>query len=558
MLESLHISNYALIESVDVTFHHGLNIITGETGAGKSILLGALSLILGGRLDSKTVRKPDAKTVVEASFLLDRHKSLEEYCRVNDIEWDPARCILRREINPNGRARAFVNDSPVPLTKLAGVAALLVDLHSQNRNQLLATPAFQLNVIDTLAANGDKLAEYALRYEALRKATRALKTAKVAVEQTRADEEFLRYQLEQLDTADIQPDELDELERQRDIVANAADVKMRVLQALDALTSAQQNAADLVTEAASACRSLDNVIDSRLELPQRLDNIEIELRDIADELQHLDSTLNGDPEELTAIDERISLIQNMMRRHHVANQNELIGIRKSIADRLDNLDNAEQLIADLRKDARRAMALARETAEQLGESRKRAAESLAVRWADTAVPLGMKNLRAQIDVKPADLGPTGSDDVAFLFAFNKNQPLTPLGGAASGGEISRLMLSLKSIIASRIELPSIIFDEVDTGVSGDVAMRMGHLMRTIGRDIQVIAITHLPQVAAQGEHHYRVAKYDDDAGTHTGITQLDRDQRIAELAVMLSGATDDPTGIAAARALLDKSTNTDF
>lgn len=551
MLETLHIANYALIDCIDIDFHPGLNIITGETGAGKSIMLGALSLILGGRADTRAVRHADRKSVIEATFNVTGHERLREFCEANDIDWDEEHCIVRREISPAGRSRAFVNDSPVPLNKLADVAGRLVDIHSQHQNQLLTRPDFQMEVIDTMAGNGERLAEHRRRYEAFREAARALKVAKKRLERSREDEEYTRFQLDQLNELRLKgPEEQEELEQRRDLLTNITTVKDALRRTLDALEGTP-GALELLDDASQAARDAAPALDENDDLPGRIESARIEVKDIADTLAAADSRLDADPAELEAIEDRLSAIYSLQTRHHVDSVEALINLRDTLQRRLDEIDNSDTAIANLEREARRAMALARESAAILTAARQEAARKFADELLERARPLGMHNLRCEVAVTPSQsLSTNGSDEVSFNFAFNKNQPLMPVGGAASGGEISRLMLSIKSIIADRMELPSIIFDEVDTGVSGDVANRMGLMMAAISESLQVIAITHLPQVAAKGSHHYKVYKHDDDTSTHTRITQLTPDERIGELALMLSGDPDSPSARAAAIALL--------
>ncbi len=550
MLESLHISNYALIDRVDIDFHPGLNIITGETGAGKSIMLGALSLILGGRADTRVVRDHDTKSVIEASFEVEGYPLLKKYCIENDIEWDDTRCILRREIAPNGRSRAFINDSPVPLNRLQAVALQLIDIHSQHQNQLLSQPEFQLRVIDTLAGNHDTLKEHAARFSSFRATMKKLKATKTRIEQSREDEDFTRYQLEQLEELDLTAGEEDELERRRDILTNLTELKAALITALDALSEGRHNAIESLATATDSCQDIEQLLPENEEILARLESTSIELGDIASTLRSLNDDLTPDPEELAAIEERLSNIYSLQHKHHVDSVAQLIEIRDSLRARLDALDDSDDTVAELEKEARRARALARETAAALTSSRTEAATKFADDLKKLASPLGMKNIQCEIAVTPSDMTSTGSDTVQFLFAFNKNQPLMPVGATASGGEISRLMLCVKSLIATRMQLPSIIFDEIDTGVSGDVANRMGNLMKDISSNIQVIAITHLPQVAAKGTHHYKVYKEDDDTSTHTRISMLDDEQHVREIAVMLSGNKVSPEAIANAQALI--------
>ena len=552
MLETLHISNYALIDTVDIRFYPGLDIITGETGAGKSIMLGALSLLLGARADTKAVRSADRKSVIEAVFTVDSYPQLSRVCAEADIDWDPQRCILRREIAPNGRSRAFVNDSPVPLTRLQEIALHLIDIHSQHNNQLLAQPAFQLQVVDTLAGNADRLREYGRRFEAFRQAVRQLKKAKARLERVRDDEEFTRYQLQQLDEARLQSGELEQLEKDREVLGNLTAVKSDLYDALQALSDGSANAIALVDSAAEACGRLGAALDESDDIPARLAAIRIELADIAATLSETDSELSADPRELEAAEERIDTLYSLLSRHKADTVDQLIERREELRSRLAALDDSDITIADLEREARRALALARESAAEITAARREAAEASAATLREKAMPLGMKNLQVEVRVEPADISATGMDRVEFMFAFNKNQPLMPVGGAASGGEISRLMLCIKAIIADRMSLPSIIFDEIDTGVSGEVASRIGEMMAQISRSLQVIAITHLPQVAARGGHHFKVFKEDDETSTHTRIAELDPAARVDELALMLGGESSAEAARANAVALLSR------
>ncbi len=555
MLKSLHISNYALIDTVDINFHHGFNIITGETGAGKSIMLGALSLILGGRADLKAVRDSGKKSVIEASFEVSKYPKLKEYCLDNDIEWDDTLCILRREIAPAGRSRAFINDSPVTLDLLSHVAMQLVDIHSQHQNQLLTSGDFQLRVIDNLAGNGELLAEYSRRYNAYRNAVRRLHDTKKQLEQNRNDEDLTRFQLEQLDELGLTDGEQEQLEHDRDILSNITDIKTTISGALDSLSEGTHNALDLLSETSDYCEELSRFLEDSDNIGERLETVRIELRDIAETLTAYDQEFQADPEELEAIESRLNTIYSLQQKHRVSTVAELIALREELRDRLDKLENSSFTVEELEKEARRAKNAAKQLAVELSQRRSEEAAQLEETLRQRAMPLGMKNLRTQVKVTQGELTPTGIDKVEFLFAFNKNQPLMPVGGTASGGEISRLMLSIKAIIATKMQLPSIIFDEVDTGVSGDVADRMGGMMHDIARTIQVITITHLPQVAAKGNAHFKVYKEDDDESTHTRIRELTGDDRVGEIAVMLSGSTVDEAARANARSLLNNIDN---
>ena len=541
MLKSLHISNYALIDSLDIEFDSGLNIITGETGAGKSIIIGALSMLLGGRTDTKAIRREDMKSVIEGTFSLSPSTPLADILKGADVDFDPTTCILRREISPGGRSRAFINDTPVNLTLLREVGLHLVDIHSQHQNQLLATPDFQLNVIDALASNQQLLEEYGKLYSSFREALHKLKVFKAGVERDKANADFMQFQLEQLEELNLHPGELDTLEQSRDQLADSTRGKSLANEALEALKTGDSNILSLIETARDAIADLETYTESvrNQDLLNRLESASIELNDIAETVETIDASILVDPSELEVADARITEIRAMMRKHGVETESELIAIRDRLEHRLSHLAEADSLALRLETQAKRAKSRARELARTISERRAEAAHDFGEKLIETARPLGMKNLQVNIAVEPSELGPTGMDSVEFRFAFNKNQEPIPVGGAASGGEISRIMLSIKSIIANRIELPSIIFDEVDTGVSGDVANRMGLMMLDLAAGLQVIAITHLPQVAANGKVHFKVFKEDDDLSTHTRMERLTPERRIDELALMLSGSPDD-------------------
>lgn len=555
MLELLNISNYALIDHMEINFHVGLNIITGETGAGKSIMLGALSLIMGGRADTKAIKSAAKKSVIEAVFDVSGNSLLKQFCADNDVEWDDNKCILRREISPSGRSRAFINDSPVSLALLQGVAIQLIDIHSQHQNQLLAQTDFQRNIIDTLANNGEIKAKYAQRYNALRGAVKALKQAKIRISKSKENEEFLQFQLEKLKELSPVAGEQEELERNRDNMANITEIKTSIDVALDAIGNENFGMLHQIERCQDAISSLDNAIDSEANIPERLETIRIELNDILSEIQAADENLNANPDELEYIEQRLENIYDLERKHDVETVEELIAIQERLQNELNELNVGDETIQELERNARRAMALAKQAGAELTSSRLSTAAKFGETLLNMARPLGMKNLIVDIKVSPADMSVHGMDNVEFLFAFNKNQKPTGVAGAASGGEISRLMLAIKSIIASQMQLPSIIFDEVDTGVSGDVANRMGDMMKQAAENIQVIAITHLPQVAAKGSSHFKVFKEDDEDATHTRIYELDHDQRIAELALMLSGDSNNTTARATALHLLSQNNN---
>lgn len=556
MIRNLHITNYALISNIDIDFSPGLNIITGETGAGKSIILGALGLLLGGRADLRAVRDSGIKSVIEATFAIDGHGTIERLLKEADLDMLPGECILRRELLPGGRSRAFINDTPVALSKLRDIALRLVDIHSQHQNLLISDGAYQLQIIDSLAGNASLLEEYAGVYTAYRKALKLYTDTRDAIRRNQSDAEYLRFQYEKLEEMKLEAGEQERLERERDILSNITEIKERTAAVLAPLSQRPGAALSLLGEAAMACESLAANVESGGDedelhaLAERLQSARIELRDIADSLQSFDSDLQADPERLAEVEQRLSEIYSLEMKHHVDSTEALIELRDRLGSQLRDLENSDDRLAELETAARKAKKALVLTANRLTESRTATARSFADLLKTRAVPLGMPNLRCEVAITKDKPGPDGADHIEFLFAFNKNQVLMPVGDTASGGEISRLMLCIKSIVAERMELPSIIFDEVDTGVSGDIARRMAEMMSQIGRKIQVITITHLPGVAAYGHTHFKVYKEDDAEATHTHIRALGPEERVRELAVMLSGSDNDEAALANARALL--------
>lgn len=551
MLESLHISNYALIDSMDIRFHSGFNIITGETGAGKSIILGALGLLLGGRADLRTIRNKDSKSVIEAGFNVTGNEALRKWCQGHDLEWDDTQMIMRRELSPSGRSRSFINDSPVTLAIMQEAGSRLIDIHSQHQNQMLAGSDFQLRIIDAVADNAELLQNYRVLYDEFRNSMRRFKTTKAAIQRDRDNADFMEFQLSQLDELDLKEGELTALEEERDTIASQTEIKSHINEALDALCEGNGNILSQLSRLRDSCAEIDSFFSDDDRIDARLEAVRVELSDIADTLSDIDSK-NGSVSEsdLEEIDTRISEIHSQMRRHNADTEADLIDVRNDLRRRLGDLEDAENVLAALEAEARRCHRKALDAAREISGRRTDAARKFEALLLDTAIPLGMKNLRCVIDVAQSDMSATGIDKVDFRFAFNKNQELTSIGGSASGGEISRLMLSVKSIVAEMFSLPTVIFDEVDTGVSGDVASRMGRMMSRMASNLQVITITHLPQVASRGAHHYKVFKQDDELSTRTGIVELTPDGRLDELALMLSGDPADKAARANAEALL--------
>jgi DNA repair protein RecN (Recombination protein N) len=552
MIESLHISNYALIDNVDIEFANGLNIITGETGAGKSIMLGALSMLLGGRADTKVVTDPSRKSTIEAVMHVQDNINLKEWCKTNGVEWnDDDRIILRREVSPTGRSRAFVNDMPVNLTTLGEVSRQLVDIHSQHQNLLLATPEFQLEIIDSMTDNRSELKEYGTAYDKYRTALKAYAVAKRLTAKGRDDEEEMRSQLEKIDSLRLTDGEQEELERERDTLENISRLKESLAAIADALGNESDGACETLRRAYDEADSLTDYLTESEDLSERLESCRLEVEDIRQTFESIDDSLSPDPRHLVAVEERLDAIYELERHHRVDTVKQLIDIAENLRTTLSTLDNSDFRLKELEEAARGARKEALRLARSISEKRKAQCEAFAVTLRETAMPLGMKNLVVEMALTHTnDLTPTGIDNVEMRVAFNKNQEPMTVSATASGGEISRLMLSVKSIIASKMELPTIIFDEIDTGVSGEIADRMGLMMLEIAGNMQVVAITHLPQVAAKGQAHFKVYKEDDESSTHTRMRRLDDTAREHEIAVMLSGATVNDAALANARSLL--------
>ena len=534
MLKSLHISNYALIESVDSDFVDGLNIITGETGAGKSILLGALGLILGARADLKAIRNPQKKTVVEAEFDISSYPGINDVLLANDIDTDDSVCILRREITSKGGSRAFINDTPVNLNIIREVAVRLIDIHSQHQNLLLADSAYQLSVIDTLAGNQQLLKQYSELYKAYRNALKNYTSTREMLTRSRDDAEYLSYQLAQIDELKLKPDEQSELERQREILANVNDIKSRLRNAIDAITS-DSNVITAIRRSSEELSRLDEIYDEAPSLAARLNSASIEISDILDTLYDYDNTLLANPEELSEIESRLSAIYSLETRHHIENSDQLIELADKLRTQLNTINNGDEQLARLELEAKKAKKAAVILAREISARRMDAAADFVTELKNTATPLGLENLQFEIPFHATKLSPAGIDNIDFLFAFNKNQQLMTVGKTASGGEISRVILAIKAVVSEKMALPTIIFDEVDTGVSGDIANRMGRMMTNIADHTQVITITHLAQVASKGRRHFKVYKLDDDTSTRTHIDVLSQDERISEIALMISG-----------------------
>lgn len=557
MLLSLTIDNYALISHLEFQPGTGLTVITGETGAGKSIIMGALGLILGQRADAKSVRTGATKCIIEASFDIAQY-NLEEYFRQNDLEYDAHSTIIRREIYATGKSRAFINDIPVQLQMLKELGQSLIDIHSQHQNLLLGQDSFQLGVLDSIARNQYELGQYRSVYTELSALRRQIKKLREEAEKNAQEADYIRYQYAQLDDANLQPGEQEELEAEQERLAHAEEIKSNLNAIHGGLDGEGESIVQQLKSVSQRASELVRIYPEIKEIAERLESDYIDLQDIAQDVEAQSEEISFDPQRFEQVEERLSQFYSLFKKHGKQSVEELIQLRDELAERMEHIDGSDSQIEELEAQNRQLTAQASKCAAALTATRKQAAETLQKALIDKVTYLGMPNVRFQAQVDPllsertgkTSYGPNGSDAISFLFSANKNQPLKPAGEVASGGEISRLMLGIKSLVASARTLPTIIFDEIDTGVSGDIADRMGQVMKELSTHLQVITITHLPQVAGKGNQHFKVYKQDEADSTITHITPLTADERINEIARMLSGSNITPEALANARTLI--------
>lgn len=549
MLTRLYIANYALIDQLEIEFNDGLTIITGETGAGKSIIMGALSLILGERADTHAIRDRQAKTIVEATFDIKDYR-LNGFFDNNDIDYYEHECIVRREIGVNGRSRAFVNDTAVTVSVLRELTSHLVDIHSQHSNMLLSRPQFQLSVLDNIAGNASMLKTYSARYSHYKALQSMLRSQQESYNKGKAEMDYLRFQLNQFDELKLHKGEEDELEELQKKLSNVTDSKEALWKVETALDGEENSIISQLSTLSQVLADTENNLSEIAGLSDRMQSAVIELKDIAHSVMSVNDDLSDDPEQLEQVTQRLDAIYSLERKHNVKSVDELLDIEARYRRQIEEIDNSDERIGQLKHDIEVQEKELASLSHQLSTRRKQAASDFVCQLLPLAQGLGMKNLKFDVKFIPVGYGPSGCDAVEFLFAFNKNQDLLPVQETASGGEISRLMLSIKTIIARIMNLPTIIFDEVDTGVSGDIASRIGDMMGDIAKHIQVIAITHLPQVAAHGRHHMKVFKTDAPDGTYTSVQVLNREEHVLEIARMLSGKDVNQAAIDNAKSLV--------
>ena len=552
MLQSIQIQNYALIESLEMDFHSGFSVITGETGAGKSILLGALGLLLGQRADIKAIKNGANKCIVEAHFNISSY-ALESFFEDNDIEYDSQECILRREVYASGKSRAFINDSPATLVQMKELGEKLVDIHSQHQNLLLNQEDFQLNVLDILANDDKELARYKRIYTEYKHTLRSLEDKIREAEQNKQDEDYIRFQLQQLDAVKLQEGEQAELEQEADVLSHAEEIKDALYKADQILSNNEINLLSATKECMHTLQGLSHVYPTSQEWYNRLDSCYIELKDLSHEIADANEDIEFNPTRLDYVNERLNLIYSLQQKHHVNSVEELIKLAQDFRDKLDNISSYDEQIAELTHLKELLYNQSIEQAKVLSKLRHQAAKEMENKMQSLLIPLGMPNVRFLVEISQrTEPDKNGIDNVVFLFSANKNGTPQNVSSIASGGEIARVMLSLKAMIAGAVKLPTIIFDEIDTGVSGSIAEKMALMMQEMGKAArQVISITHLPQIAAKGETHYKVYKEDTDTETNSHIRQLNNEERINEIAHMLTGATLTEAALNNAKALLN-------
>ena len=551
MLQSIHIQNYALIESLDIDFHSGFSVITGETGAGKSIILGAIGLLVGQRADIKAIKTGATKCIVEARFNVASYQ-LESFFETHDLEYDGEECILRRELLASGKSRAFINDTPASLAQMKELGEKLIDVHSQHQNLLLNQENFQLNVLDILAHDEKELQTYKELYSEYKKVSRELSDILEQADKNRLDEDYIRYQVEQLDEVNLQEGEQEELEQEAETLSHAEEIKASLYKVNECMSSDDVALLSMTKDCMQTLQGISRVYGQAQEWIERLNSCYIELKDLSHEIANAGEEVEFNPTRLDYVNERLNLIYTLQKKHRVSSIEELLAVAEEFRTKLDAITSYDDKIQELTQQKKDLYNKVLEQGRVLTDYRTKSAKEIEQQMESYLIPLGMPNVRFAVelsDKKEPDAH--GLDNVTFLFSANKNGTLQNVASIASGGEIARVMLSLKAMIAGAVKLPTIIFDEIDTGVSGSIAEKMALIMQEMGQaNRQVISITHLPQIAARGTTHYKVYKEDTDTGTNSHIRQLNEEERIHEIAHMLSGATLTEAALNNAKALL--------
>lgn len=556
MLTHLHIRNYALIDELDIPFHPGFSVITGETGAGKSIILGAIGLLLGQR--ATHTQATEKRCTVEAHFNISNY-DLQPFFKDNDIDYDGEDTILRREISPSGKSRMFINDTPVNLSLMRELGSQLIDIHSQHQNLLLNKEDFQLNVVDILAADQPLLVDYRKAYNEYRDAAKQLVELEEEIERNRENEDFLRFQYKELDEASLRDGAQEELEQLAETMSHAEEIKECLYEVGNILNGEQVDVVSHLRQAAQQLQRITSVLPSVDDLAQRLESAYIEMKDIGQDIDSQLERIDFNPQQLEAVNEQLDTIYTLQHKFHVSTVAELISIRDGLKEQLAHIDYSDDTLREKREHVASLLANATKEAKALTDIRKNAAKHVERELKERLIPLGIQNVRFEIQFMPKELSQDGADKVAFLFSANKSGALQHISQIASGGEIARVMLSLKAMISGAVKLPTIIFDEIDTGVSGRIAEQMAHIMYEMGENKrQVISITHLPQIAALGTTHYKVMKEDTDTDTISRMTLLSPEERTMEIAQMLSGNDITQAALEHAKALLNTNKTTNY
>lgn len=550
MLKNLYIKNFTLIDQLNIDFREGFSVISGETGAGKSIILGAIALLLGSRADSKQIKTGEKKCVIEAHFDLSRY-DFESFFTDNAIDFEPADTILRRELSDNGKSRAFINDSPVSLQAMRTLGEQLVDIHSQHQNLLLQQENFQLNVLDIIADNSQQLKEYTQAFELYKQTEKELEALKAQLVREREDEEYTRFRFEEISRAQLKKGMQDELEQEEQALSHSEEIKTALFDAEGRLNNDDNGIVSQMKVAVNSLRSIEKVYPKVSDVAERLESANIELKDIAAELSAFMEEIDFDPARLEDINRQLDTIYSLEQKFHVASVDELLDVQEQLRQKLNNIESGDDILNELQTKLDQQLVQTKELAARLTEQRTKAARFVENEMKQRLAPLGIPNVRFAVTLAPKNMSADGSDSVQFMFSANKNAPMQPVGQVASGGEIARVMLSLKAMISGKTKLPTIIFDEIDTGVSGKIAQKMALIMQEMGNnERQVISITHLPQIAALGTSHYKVEKEDTPDGTRSRMRELSDNERIAEIAQMLSGADITEAALQNARDLL--------
>lgn len=550
MLKQLYIKNFTLIDELNIQMHPGFSVITGETGAGKSIILGAIGLLLGNRADSKSIKAGRDRCVIEAHFDLSKY-DMQQFFTDNDIDEDLSDTIIRRELTAAGKSRAFINDTPVSLTKMRELGEQLVDIHSQHQNLLLQKEDFQLNVVDIIAQDEKQRKNYEAAYNQYKQANQKLNALKAEIEKNRENEDFLRFQFKELDEAQLQNGEQEELEQEYEMLSHSEDIKTALYQADNHLSGDDGNIIERLKQTSEQLANIKDVYPEVTELLERIDSSYIELKDIAQEVNGLTDHVEFDPARLETINERLDKLNSLQQKFHVRDLGELIETYHQLKEQLSHIDHSDEDVEAMEQEVTQLLEKAQKQAKELTTIRTKAAKKVEEEMKQRLIPLGIPNVRFSISLTEKPLSHDGGDKVSFLFSANKSTPLQPVTQVASGGEIARVMLSLKAMISGAVKLPTIIFDEIDTGVSGKIAEKMAQIMVEMGNhERQVLSITHLPQIAAMGSHHYKVSKEETDKGTISRMTELSQQERVQEIAQMLSGSDVSEAALANAKELL--------